>query len=563
MRAALALVAVALAAVLAPTAGAEAGRIAVGVLDGVAPETLAPLVEQAAGVPVDRSLEPIGVLLLDVADVEAARAALGAIPGVEYVEELTEERRLAFQPDDTYAEPGPQGGPALQWYLSWIRAFDFWDGLPPEFANRVRVAVVDSGIDLAHPDLQGRVAVGRSFVPGRWDVDQVGHGTMVAGEIAAITNNALGIAGVGLPVELVVAKVVKRVGGVPRIDVVAEAKAIQWAVRSGHADVVNLSLGGERDPRDPKRDQYSQVEQDAIDYAYGHGAVVVAAGGNSPSGTVPYHYASYPAALPHVLGVGAIQGDGRVARFSNRDLRFIDLAAPGVGIVSTMPPGLSGPTCPAPGYSLQGCPSLDAPSGTSYSAPLVAAAAATLIAVAPNLGFELAPSQVMQLLQASTSERPADGRNEDVGNGILDVAGALTRLNTGPVPPADADEPNDDAGPRAWVLPGRRVSVQATIDWYDDPNDVYRVYLRHAKPVTVRVAGLATKATLVVWPPGTVNVTDVTQVAVRSGRVIAYKTARAPVLRVEVPSDGWYFVELKARARAGYQSYRLTVEPRR
>ena len=102
--------------------------------------------------------------------------------------------------------------------------------------------------------------------------------------------------------------------------------------------MINLSLGGLRDPLDRKQDTYSQLEQDAIAYAYANGAVVVAAVGNGDQAPKsPWPYASYPAALPHVLGVSALAPDGSVPAFSNRDAVYNDIAAPGVGIVSTLP----------------------------------------------------------------------------------------------------------------------------------------------------------------------------------------------------------------------------------
>ena len=134
-------------------------------------------------------------------------------------------------------------------------------------------------------------------------------------EIAATLDNGEGIAGVGIPVELVVAKVTD--GG--SISLANEANAIRWAVDQG-AQVVNLSLGGPRDPKNPKRDSYSAVEQAAVEYAVAHGVVVVAAAGNCSAAACPEPYASYPAALPHVLGVGALNHTDATPLFSNRDL---------------------------------------------------------------------------------------------------------------------------------------------------------------------------------------------------------------------------------------------------
>src|SRR6185437_5298216 len=96
-----------------------------------------------------------------------------------------------------------------QWYLAADHAFDFWPAtLPPLPGAGVKVAVIDSGIDGGHPDLAGRVVAAKSFVGGSPLTDEEGHGTFVAGEIAAATNNAVGIAGIAFPAKLVVAKVV-------------------------------------------------------------------------------------------------------------------------------------------------------------------------------------------------------------------------------------------------------------------------------------------------------------------------------------------------------------------
>src|SRR5207244_5825948 len=100
----------------------------------------------------------------------------------------------------------------------------------------------------------------------------------------------------------------------------------------------NRSLGGVRDPLTPQRDTYSALEAKAIAYAYSKGAVLVAAVGNGDEAPrEPWPFASYPAALPHVIGVSALTRAGNVPDFSNRDSIFNDLSAPGVGLFSTFP----------------------------------------------------------------------------------------------------------------------------------------------------------------------------------------------------------------------------------
>ena len=133
----------------------------------------------------------------------------------------------------------------------------------------------------------------------------------------------------------------------------AESAAIHWAVDHG-ARVINLSLGGLRDPGEPSDDTYSALEAAAVAYAVSKGVVVVAAVGNSDQApTTPWNYASYPAALPHVIGVGALAQDGSVPLFSDRDPVFVDLAAPGQGVLSTFPRALTAarPACVDQGYS--------------------------------------------------------------------------------------------------------------------------------------------------------------------------------------------------------------------
>src|SRR5262249_18674809 len=183
-------------------------------------------------------------------------------------------------------------------------AWSFWQAQPQLFP--VKVAVIDSGIDGTHPDLTGRVVAAKSFVGGSPYTDEEGHGTFVAGEIAANPANMVGIAGLAFNARLLVAKVVDASGDVP---VPAEAAAIRWSVAQG-ARVINLSLGAVRDPLDPSVDSYSAIEQAAIEYAYSKGVVVVAAVGNgSQAPRTPWSFADYPAALPHVIGVSAMRQD--------------------------------------------------------------------------------------------------------------------------------------------------------------------------------------------------------------------------------------------------------------
>jgi len=538
-RAPLALLGALFLALLVPGTGAAA-RYAVG----AASVAELPELARVLGGPVE-SLAPIPALVVE----RDRPPRLRDLPGATYVERLA-ARRPAFVPDDPLF--------ARQWHLTATRAFDVWEA-QPAFLPRVRVAVVDSGVDGEHPDLKGRIVGERSFVGGSALEDRQGHGTFVAGLIAAQTNNTTGIAGMGLSADLLVAKVVDAAGV---IDVAAEAKAIRWAVERG-ARVINMSLGGMRDPRDGARDTFSRLEADAIAYAKRRNVVVVAAVGNSDfAPRIPWPYASYPAALPHVLGVSALGRDGTSPRFSNRDRVYNDIAAPGQGVVSTLPRALTAPfrECAEQGYSTCGPEDYRPGEGTSFAAAQVTAAASLLLALRPRLRAE----QVTALLtrtavdaNASTGCRACPlQRDELTGWGRLDVAAAIRQLG-GQLPPRDALEPNDDAGGRAVRLGGRVKRIDATLDFWDDQNDVYAIRLVHGQPVYVSVRGPAgTDTNLILWKPGTRHVDDLSAVA-----LVARQSARPGPrehLQYRAAKTGWHYVQVKLGSR-GSGRYRLTI----
>ena len=527
-------------ALAAPGLG-EPGKISVGLAPGTSPEEAVHAVEAATGGEVTVKLDPLDALVVSVPDVGAAVEAADALPGVEYAESAGPRRRLYFEPNDPLYT-------TRQWYLPFIRAFDYWVEPPP--LPPVLVSVVDFGIDGAHPEFQGRIEAARSFVSSPARIDRFGHGTMVAGEIAAALNNAQGIAGAGLSARILVAKVTEVDGA---ISIEAEARAIRWAVDRG-ARVVNLSLGGPRNPRDRARDTYSALEHAAVNYATRKGATVVAAAGNCEF-VCPYPYASWPAALPHVLGVSALARDGSTPAFSNRDRIYNDLAAPGKGIVSTFPLRLAQAGCTEAGYS--SCarePEYRRGEGTSFASPLAAAAAAVVLGSQPAL----APSQVTSILETAAADLHIAGHDRRSGWGRLDVEGAVRSLG-GDLPPADRLEPNDDAGARAARLRGLRRTVDATLHRYDDFMDVYRLYLRRGERAYFTLDGpLGARTSLILWERRTRRIADArlrlrADVLARSARPgprerIGYRARRA----------GSYYLEARVRAGLG-GPYRLTV----
>ncbi len=433
---------------------------------------------------------------------------------------------------------------AKQWYLGQDSAFDAWPGAPPPFAP-VKVAVIDSGVDCSLPDFENQIAGEKSFVGGNACMDNEGHGTIVAGEIAGALNHA-GVVGLAFSSQLLVAKVVAADGTIP---IKAEAAGIRWAVNHG-ARVVNLSFGAVRDPKNRSLDSYSKVEAGAVAYAVKKGAVVVAAVGNSDEAyTTPWPYASWPSALPHVIGVGALTRSGNVPDFSDNDPTYVDLAAPGVGIFSTFPKLLTAvqPACPEQGYTGCAIGEYQHPEGTSFAAPQVSAAAAVLFGLDPSL----TSSQVTKILERHADDvNPSngcdlctDGRDKYSGWGRLDVKNAVDFLDSGsPLPPSDRFEPNDSVA-QAHKLWGKRAAFDATLDYWDDPVDVYRVRLVRGERLRARFAAG--------WSNASVGMT---LLSLQGGPARVARTERpgtAQRFSYRARHTGWYAVKLRIERHGG------------
>lgn len=444
-----------------------------------------------------------------------------------------------------------------QWYLAANHAYDAWAQLPT--LAPVKIAIIDSGIDAGHPELMRHIVAARSFVGGKATVDTQGHGTFVAGLIGATVSDGIGIAGLFPSAQLIIAKVVTAQRTIP---VDAEAKAIRWAVDQG-ARVINMSLGGVRDPLHPARDTFSQAEADAVAYAAAHHVVVVAAVGNGDqSPREPWHFASYPSALPHVLGVSAFAQDGSVPDFSNRDAVYNDITAPGEEILSTLPRQVTAqyPGCPDQGYSSCGPEDYRAAEGTSFAAPQVTAAAAMLLSVDPNL----TPDQVTTILERTATDASGGngcrlcplGRDAYTGWGRLNVASALAAL-AGTLPAPDAFEPNDDGGSAAWPLSGVSGTLRATLDFWDDQSDVYRIRLRQGQKLFAVLSGPeGTDTVLALWKPETEHVDDLRAqgMRLRSSARVGF----VEKLSYRAPRTAFYYLQVKIQVAAGGAgSYKL------
>jgi subtilisin family serine protease len=462
---------------------------------------------------------------------------------------------VAAAPAAAFAPTDPLS--AKQWYLQEDHAFDAWPA-PPVTLAPVTVAVVDSGLDCSLPDFQGRIAEARSFVGGNPCTDTEGHGTFVAGIIAA-NMDSTGIVGMAYSARLLVAKVVRSDGTIP---LQAEANAIRWAADSG-AQVINLSIGGLRDPVHLDRDTYSALEQSAIEYANSKGALLVAAVGNGDEAySEPWPYASYPAALPHVIGVSSLTHSGNVPDYSNRDPVYNDISAPGSGIFSTFPLALTQRNvgCLDQGFSDCGTDDYRNAEGTSFAAPQVSAAAAMLFAVDP----ELTNSQAAAILEHSADDvNAATGcskcallRDAFSGWGRVDVAKAVVAL-AGPLPAADHYEGNDNAGTDAYTVWGKERTLSATLDYYDDPVDVYRVAIGPGEKLVAKATGAwaGTQISLTLWRPGTRRVETTSRTLQAARSLTSGATQR---LAYRAKGRGWYYVEVKD-ASPGFGSYTLTL----
>jgi subtilisin family serine protease len=543
--------AAALSAWLLVPAPASAARFAVGLAPGADRREVAAAIAARTGT-TPRDLAPIPALVVRSAD----RPALSGLAGIRYVEPVI-SRHLAYVPSDPLVQE--------QWYLTQSRFYEPWLTLPS--FESVPVAIIDSGVDVSHPELANKpgsppkVLDTKSFVGGSATVDALGHGTFVAGIIAARIDNGVGIAGLAPSAELLVAKVVNRSRSIP---VDAEAAAIRWAVDHG-ARVINMSFGGIRDPLDPNRDTYSRLEADAIAYAVTNGAVVVAAAGNSDYAPAsPWSFASYPAALPHVLGVSSYDEKGAVPKFSNRDRVYDDVAAPGENILSLLPRQLTAryPTCSEQGYSSCGPEEYrEGAQGTSFSAPQASAAAAVLFSLHPTLH----PEQVTTLLERTAVDMEPKtgcaactvGRDQLSGWGRIDVAAAIAQADSS-FAMRDHYEANDDAGSRAWKLIGDDLRIKATVDFWDDQDDVYAIKLQKGQRVYVGLTGedQDDDLNLALWLPKAWSIFDVRALRYRvrtsarpGGReYFAYRAARA----------GTYYVQVRI-STPGSDRYRLTI----
>ena len=306
---------------------------------------------------VAKKLDKLGVLVLNVPPgrEESIVSSLSRNPSVEYAE-VDSIAYALFEPNDPEFPK--------QWGLnnigqvvvtstgktdSDIDAPESWDTT----LGGVRVAILDTGIDQDHEDISSKVVLDENFTNSPTVDDLYGHGTHVAGIVAASTNNGIGVAG-GCPnCELISGKVLNDSGSGAYSWI---ANGITWATDNG-AKVINMSLGGSAS---------SRTLENAVKYAWNYGVVVVAAAGNSSNQSK-----TYPAAYTNAIAVAATNNKDQKAYFSSYGSKWVDVAAPGENIYSTFP-NHDNYIHSEYGRSLN----YDYASGTSMATPMTSAVAA-------------------------------------------------------------------------------------------------------------------------------------------------------------------------------------------
>src|SRR4030095_4392407 len=302
---------------------------------------------------------------------EVVEDALRNNPKVQFVEKNFIAQAVRVPNDPGYSS---------QWYLPFISAPGAWDITTG--STSIPVAVIDSGVDPIHPDLSAKLVTGYNFLAGNIDTHDVfGHGTAVAGVIAAETNDGIGVAGLAWNNTIMPLVVINSSNFATYANVVA---AINYAADRG-SKVINMSLGGTR---------YSSTLQSAVNYAWSKGVVIVAAAGNNSSSS-PF----YPAALNNVVAVSATDPSDYLASFSNFG-NWITVAAPGTSIYTTTNGG---------SYGFW--------QGTSFAAPQVAALAALIFSKNPSLTNQ----QVVDIIKNNADDLGLPGFDQNYGNGRINA----------------------------------------------------------------------------------------------------------------------------------------------
>lgn len=459
---------------------------------------------------------------------------------------LEHDERLAYvTPNELRTVSGQPADPrrAELWGLDRIQAPQAWQQTTGSRSGPV-IAVLDTGLDLSHPDLAANLWTNPGEIPGNGvdddqngvvdDVhgynaveqtgdpyDDTGHGTHCAGTIGAVGDNDLGVTGVNWQARLMPVKMMVNNTGTAADTV----RALAYATRNG-ASITSNSYGG----------PYSQAEYEA--FAASPLLHVCAAGNEGNDNDVSRFYPTerpigYPATfeLPNVISVAATNSKDRLAGFSNYGAKTVDLAAPGVSILSTVPGG---------GY--------DTKSGTSMATPHVAGVAALIATAFP----QATPEQIKTRILANVDPLPGLAGKVLTG-GRLNAARALENDAIAPSPPGNArGEASWNQARLSWSPSGddgeAGAQSSSAISWTD----------ADGRAMDVRLNASAQAASLPLFPSGEARAVDF---AIRALDNVANASQPATV-RLEVPAarvsevewraeGGWATVDLPAQGRRG------------
>jgi subtilisin family serine protease/putative cell wall-binding protein len=383
-------------------------------------------------------------------------------------------------------------GNGNQYALNHMRVRDAWS--LSKGGNNI-VAVLDTGVSYVHADLQGRVLPGHNFVGGNSNArDDNGHGTMVAGIIAANANNGTGIAGISWSDKILPVKVLNSSGGGYASDLTA---GIIYAADQG-ASIINMSLGGFG---------WSQFTLDAINHAWSKGAILVAAAGNNGR---EQHF--YPASYPNVISVSATQRDDEFSNWSSFG-PGVTVSAPGASIYTTNCGGCS--TTSAGGTSYIWI------SGTSFATPNTAGVLALIKARYPSWSNQ----QVVNRLTATVDDLGYPGWDNRYGHGRVNalraLGGSAAAVKHGS---GDAAEPNNSlASAKAIAI---NTTVRPSIYPAGDV-DFFRVTAPRGGRIDIAVTAIAHVLDSP-WHRSTLPIDPILEV---------YNTSGGLIVRVDDPSD--------------------------
>ncbi len=354
-------------------------------------------------------LQQIGVHVIKV-PAQAEEAVIKALrnnPNIEYAEKDKLIPLSASEPNDTHFN--------LQWHLPRIEALTAWDDSAGE---NITVAILDTGVESSHPDLAANIVQGWNSASENTDTSPLGwHGTGVAGTVAAISNNSIGMSSVAWSANIMPVRVTNRSDGVATSSDLAAG--ILWAVEHG-ANIVNLSYDIEI--------SVDNIVKDAAQYMRSQGGVVIASVGNANK---DFGYADNP----YIINVSATNENDVKASFSNYGA-IVDISAPGKNI-----------------YTLQNNGGYAVAEGTSFASPVVAGVAALVMSVNPYL----TPEEVEQVLEQSADDiANGSGMHPYYGHGRVNAAAAVAL--------AKNYNNTDTQAPQASILsPGHHATVSGDV----------------------------------------------------------------------------------------------------